>query len=98
MNSTAIYPGTFDPLTLGHYDLIERSAEIFQKVILAITTNPAKKAMFSVEERIVTARKVVQHLENVEVEDFEGLLIEYARARGVTVLIRGLRAYSDFEY
>ncbi|MDP6525145.1 MAG: pantetheine-phosphate adenylyltransferase [Kiritimatiellia bacterium] len=98
MNQLAIYAGTFDPMTLGHWDLIERSAEIFQNLILGVTTNPAKDPMFSTEERMDMARDVVKGLENVEVDTFEGLLIDYAKLRGSRVLIRGLRAYSDFEY
>ncbi|MDP6848416.1 MAG: pantetheine-phosphate adenylyltransferase [Kiritimatiellia bacterium] len=85
-------------MTLGHWDLIERSAEIFQNLILGVTTNPAKDPMFSTEERMDMARDVVKGLENVEVDTFEGLLIDYAKLRGSRVLIRGLRAYSDFEY
>ncbi len=98
MNQLAIYAGTFDPMTLGHWDLIERSAEIFQALILGVTTNPAKDPMFSTEERMDMARDVVKGLENVEVDTFEGLLIDYAKLRGSRILIRGLRAYSDFEY
>jgi len=93
----AIYAGTFDPLTLGHWDLIERSAEIFPTLILAVATNPSKNPLFSLEERIDMARNVVKDLDNVEVDTFEGLLIDYARFKNARVLIRGLRAYSDFE-
>ena len=98
MTKLAIYAGTFDPLTLGHVDLIERSAEIFQKVILAIAASTAKDVLFSMDERLAMASEVCGKYENVEVASFEGLLIDYARARGARVLIRGLRAYSDFEY
>ena len=94
----AIYAGTFDPLTLGHVDLIERSAEIFPQVILAIAVTTPKQTLFSTEERVAMAREVVQEYKNVEVESFDSLLVEYARKRGTRVLIRGLRAYSDFEY
>jgi pantetheine-phosphate adenylyltransferase len=95
----AIYAGTFDPLTLGHLDLIERSAEIFDRLLLAVAVSSLKETLFSVEERVAMIREVVKHLpSNVDVDSFEGLLIDYARAKGATVLIRGLRAYSDFEY
>lgn len=94
----AIYAGTFDPLTLGHVDLIERSAEIFGKLILAVVGESQKDAIFSEEERVAMAHEVVCDLDNVEVDSFDGLLIDYARARDARVLIRGLRAYSDFEY
>jgi pantetheine-phosphate adenylyltransferase len=94
----AIYAGTFDPLTLGHMDLIERSAEIFDRLILAVAEEPPKDQLFEPEERVAMAREVVKGLANVEVESFNGLLVEYARRRRATVLIRGLRAYSDFEY
>ena len=98
MKSLAIYAGTFDPLTLGHVDLIERSAEIFDHMILAVAIQSPKDTLFSVEERVAITRQVVKNLPNVEVEAFDGLLIEYARKRSSSVLIRGLRAYSDFEY
>lgn len=98
MKSLAIYAGTFDPLTLGHVDLIERSAEIFDRLILAVAIQSPKDTLFSVEERVAITRQVVKNLPNVEVEAFDGLLIEYARKRSSSVLIRGLRAYSDFEY
>jgi pantetheine-phosphate adenylyltransferase len=98
MMNLAIYAGTFDPLTLGHTDLIERSAEIFDHLILAVVVEPPKDELFTVEERIAMAQEVVGDLDNVEVESFSGLLVEYARQKGAGVLIRGLRAYSDFEY
>ena len=98
MSLLAIYAGTFDPLTLGHLDLIERSAEMFDRVILAVAVHPPKNALFSVEERVAMMQEVVDGMPNVSVEFFEGLLIDYARARNCRLLIRGLRAYSDFEY
>jgi len=99
-NRIAIYAGTFDPLTLGHLDLIERSAGIFPQVIVAAAADTVKKTLFSAQERVEMIRQVVQRpgLENVEVEIFDGLLVNYARSREVSVIIRGLRAYSDFEY
>lgn len=98
MMGLAIYAGTFDPLTLGHWDLVERSAEIFGNLIIGVTTNPEKNALFSIEERMVMAREVVGGFGNVEVDTFDGLLIDYARRKKARILIRGLRAYSDFEY
>ncbi len=98
MTRLAIYAGTFDPLTLGHFDLIERSAEIFEQVILAVAAGGHKQTLFTVEERVVMAREVVQGFDNVHAEAFDGLLIDHARARQARILIRGLRAYSDFEY
>lgn len=98
MKTTAIYAGTFDPLTLGHYDLIERSAELFERVILAVAANEEKNPLFNPAERLDLARRAVAEFDNVQVESFEGLLIDFARAHGARVLIRGLRAYSDFDY
>jgi len=98
VNVLAIYAGTFDPLTLGHYDLIERSSELFERVVLAVAVNAEKNPLFSLEERMGLARSVVGQFGNVEVDSFNGLLIEYARRRGARILIRGLRAYSDFDY
>lgn len=97
---TAIYPGTFDPLTLGHVDLIERSSSIFDKVILAVAVDSPKNTLFSIRDRVRMGKEVVKELSlgNVEVSSFGGLLINYAKERGASVLIRGLRAYSDFEY
>lgn len=93
----AIYAGTFDPLTLGHLDLIERAAEIFDEVILAVAVQTAKQTLFDVEDRVAFTREAVQHIANVQVDSFDGLLVEFARSQGVSVLIRGIRAYSDFE-
>ena len=94
----AIYAGTFDPITFGHVDLIERSAELFDQLILAVAESSPKETLFTIEERVAMAREVTAGMENVEVDRFNDLLITYARARGVRILIRGLRAYSDFEY
>lgn len=98
MTRLAIYAGTFDPLTLGHYDLIERSSEIFDNVILAVAVSAPKATLFTTEERVDMAREIVADFSNVEVDSFRCLLVEYARRRQSRVLIRGLRAYSDFEY
>jgi pantetheine-phosphate adenylyltransferase len=98
MRRLAVYAGTFDPLTLGHVDLIERSAELFDQVILAVAQASPKETLFTMEERVAMAREVVRNMKNVTVDSFAGLLVEYARSKGARVLIRGLRAYSDFEY
>ena len=94
----AIYPGSFDPITYGHLDVLERGAEIFDKVIIAVSYNCNKNGFLEPEVRKELVRESVGHLENVEVDSFEGLTIEYARKQGACVLLRGLRAVSDFEY
>ncbi len=94
----AIYPGTFDPLTLGHLDVIERAARIFERLIVAVGVNVAKRPLFAIEERMAMVRDVVRDIPNVEVDSFDGLLVDYCRAKKVHALIRGLRAFSDFEY
>ena len=98
MNTTAVYAGTFDPVTLGHMDLIERSAEIFEHLVLAVAVDTTKKTLFSIDERVEMISHVTAGMENVEVDRFEGLLVSYVRASRARVMIRGLRAYSDFEY
>jgi len=99
MITTAVYAGTFDPLTLGHMDLIVRGAEMFERLILAVVIHPSKKDnMFNEKERMAMAKAVVRKIPNVEVDAFDGLLVAYARRKKINVLIRGLRAYSDFEY
>lgn len=94
----AIYPGSFDPITNGHLDILKNAAGIFDKVIIAVAHNGAKTGFLSVEERIELIKKSVVDINNVEVDSFEGLTIEYAKKRGANVLIRGLRAVSDFEF
>ncbi len=94
----AVYPGSFDPLTNGHLDIIERSVHIFDKVILAIAKENYKESLFSVEERIEMIAEALKGYETVEIEAFEGLLVQYAKKKGACALIRGLRAVSDFEY
>lgn len=96
--SKAVYPGSFDPFTNGHLDVTERTAAIFDEVIVAILINPDKHAMFSVEERTEMTREAVAHLPNVTVKSFEGLLVDFMRNERCRVIIRGLRALSDFEY
>jgi pantetheine-phosphate adenylyltransferase len=94
----AVYAGSFDPVTNGHLDLIERAAALFDRVIVAIGIHPTRKPLFSAEERISLLREVALHLPNVTVDSFDGLLIDYCRAHGARVIVRGLRAATDFEY
>ena len=94
----AIYPGTFDPLTLGHLDVIERAARIFDRLIVAVGVNASKQPLFSIEERLDMVQEIVKGMPNVEVDSFDGLLVEYCHKKKVYALIRGLRAFSDFEY
>ena len=96
--STAIYPGTFDPVTHGHTDLVARAARVFDRLIVAIAESPHKAPMFSLEERIDMTRNVLSGVDNVEVVGFDNLLIDFAADMGANVLVRGLRAVSDFEY
>ena len=98
MKVTAVYPGTFDPITHGHLDIISRGVRLFDEIIVALLENPDKEPLFPLDERIEILRTVVSHLPNVRVESFDGLLIDYARARGAQAIVRGLRALSDFEY
>ncbi len=93
----AIYPGTFDPITNGHIDIVRRATAIFDQVIVAVTTNPAKSPLFTVEERLEMARQALADIDNAVVDRFEGLLVDYARRVGAVAVIRGLRAVSDFE-
>ena len=96
--ATAVYPGSFDPITLGHLDIIKRTAAVFDKVIIGVLINKAKKPLFSIEERVELIKESVKSMSNVEVDAFEGLTINYAKKVGAEILIRGLRAVSDFEY
>ncbi|MBR9728632.1 pantetheine-phosphate adenylyltransferase [Shewanella intestini] len=98
MHRRAIYPGTFDPVTNGHADLIERAAKLFKHVIIGIAANPTKQPRFSLEARVALLSKVTEHLDNVEVVGFSGLLVDFAKQQDASVLVRGLRAVSDFEY
>lgn len=98
MNRAAIYAGTFDPLTRGHLDVIERAARIFPRLILAVARSTPKRTLFSLAQRLRIAREGTLYLPHVEVVAFDGLLVDYARAQGVQVLIRGIRAFSDFEF
>jgi len=94
----AIYPGTFDPITNGHIDIVDRARKMFDEVIISIAQNPKKTPLFSVEERKGMIRESIVSLENIEVDAFEGLLVQYASMRNAIAIIRGLRAISDFEY
>lgn len=94
----AVYPGSFDPVTLGHYDIIERTAKMFDKVIIGVLNNKAKSPLFSAEERVNMLKEVTASLPNVEVRSFEGLLIDFVRQCGAGIVVRGLRAITDFEY
>jgi pantetheine-phosphate adenylyltransferase len=95
---TAVYPGTFDPITNGHADLVERASRLFEKVIVAVAVNPDKQAAFPIETRVSLAREVLGHIENVEVCSFDNLLVDFLRQKDAGVILRGLRAVSDFEY
>lgn len=94
----AIYPGSFDPITFGHIDILKRAATIFDKVIIALAVNPDKDPLFSLDERRDMILEAVANIPNVEVADAEGLMVEFAKQKGAVALIRGLRAVSDFEY
>ncbi|MCI8836907.1 MAG: pantetheine-phosphate adenylyltransferase [Hungatella sp.] len=96
--ATAVYPGSFDPVTLGHQDIIERSSKIMDRVIVGVLNNSSKSPLFSVEERVNMLMGVVGHLPNVEVRSFDGLLVDFVRQCRADVIIRGLRAITDFEY
>ena len=98
MKRHAMYPGTFDPITNGHQDLVRRAAGIFDRVIVAIAANPNKAPLFSLDQRVDLARKVLADLPNVEVMGYAGLTVEFARKHGLSVVVRGLRAVSDFEF
>lgn len=93
-----IYPGSFDPITLGHLDVIERSSKIVDKLIIGVLNNSAKKSLFTPDERVEMIREVTKQIPNVEVESFSGLVVEYAELKQANILVRGLRAITDFEY
>ncbi|KIL73459.1 pantetheine-phosphate adenylyltransferase [Bacillus badius] len=98
MASIAVCPGSFDPITNGHLDIIQRGAKIFDKVYVVVLSNSSKKPLFSVEERKELISEVITHLPNVEVDSYNGLLVDYAKERDAKAILRGLRAVSDFEY
>jgi len=97
-NTSAIYPGTFDPITLGHADLIARASQLFGRVVVAVAASPGKQPVFTLDERLAMARRALADLSGVEICPFEGLLVELARQKQARVILRGLRAVSDFDY
>ena len=98
MKRSVVYPGTFDPITNGHQDLVRRAASVFERVIVAIASNPNKAPMFPLEQRVALAKQVLADIRNVEVMGYVGLTVDFARANDVQVVVRGLRAVSDFEF
>jgi pantetheine-phosphate adenylyltransferase len=98
MKKIAVYPGSFDPITFGHLDIINRALKIFDEVVIAVARNERKSPLFSVEERVDLIKSVMKQNERVKVDTFDGLLVDYARSRKAQAIIRGLRAISDFEY
>jgi pantetheine-phosphate adenylyltransferase len=98
MNRIAIYPGSFDPVTNGHLDILERGLTLFDKIIVAILINPGKASLFSVQERAEMLAESTKKLKNIEIDQFDGLLVDYAKMRNAQAILRGMRAVSDFEY
>jgi pantetheine-phosphate adenylyltransferase len=98
MGLTALCPGTFDPVTNGHLDIIERAAQRFDALVVGVLDNPSKQPLFTVEERVTLLKEVTQDLANVEIASFSGLLVDYAKSRGIGLVVKGLRAVTDFEY
>jgi pantetheine-phosphate adenylyltransferase len=97
VTSIALCPGTFDPVTHGHLDIIGRAAGLFEHVVAAVVQNPAKEPLFSVEERVTMLKEAVSELPNVEIDSFSGLLVDYARDKGIPIVVKGLRAVSDYD-
>lgn len=98
MNQSAVCAGTFDPITLGHLDVIERAARIFPRLVIGVATKTGKNPLFNLDERMELIRQSTEHLPGVEVESFGGLLVDFSQSKGIRVIVRGLRAFSDFEY
>lgn len=94
----AVYPGSFDPITNGHLDIIERASRVYDKVVVGVLNNISKKPLFTSEERVEMIENVTRHLGNVEVDTFTGLLVDFAKSKGATVIVKGLRTVADFEY
>lgn len=95
---TAVYPGTFDPVTNGHIDIIKRASKIFDKLIVVVAIHPEKKTLFTIDERLEMLKKTLKHLKNVEIDYWDGLLVDYIRKTKTNAIVRGMRAISDFEY
>ena len=98
MKKTAVYPGSFDPVTYGHIDIIERASKICDRLIIGVLNNSTKVPLFSTDERVKMLEEVTKHLDNVEIKTFDGLTVDFARENGACVMVRGLRAVTDFEY
>ena len=98
MNQSALCAGTFDPITMGHLDVIERASRIFPRVVIGVAASPGKNPLFSPEERVELVKDCTSHLTGIEVQNFNGLLVDFAESKEVKVIVRGLRAFSDFEY
>jgi pantetheine-phosphate adenylyltransferase len=98
MTQVAIYPGTFDPITLGHLDVMKRAAHIFSRLVVAVAENPRETLWFNLEERLALVRESTAGISNIEIMPFDGLLVQFARAQKIHTLVRGLRAFADFEY
>ena len=96
--AVAVYPGSFDPVTLGHIDILERTSQVFEKIVVAVVHNVTKEALFTLDERVELIKNSVKHLPNIEVACFNGLLADFLKAKEATVIIRGLRSITDFEY
>jgi pantetheine-phosphate adenylyltransferase len=98
MGLIALCPGTFDPVTNGHIDIIQRASRCFERVVVAVLENPAKDHLFSTDERVAMLKEAVAEMENLEVDSFSGLLVDYASARGIRIIVKGLRAVTDFDF
>ena len=98
MLKTVVYPGSFDPITFGHLDIIDRASKIFSKVIISVVHNKRKSTLFSLEERVIMIQKILENRPNIEVMGFEGLLVDFVKENNSNIIVRGLRAISDFEY
>lgn len=98
MNEAALVAGTFDPITMGHLDVIERASRIFPRVVIGVATSSGKNPLFSLDERIDLVKQATAHLSGIEVDPFSGLLVDFTESKGIHVIVRGLRAFSDFEY
>jgi pantetheine-phosphate adenylyltransferase len=98
LSRIVIYPGSFDPFTFGHLDIIERGSKVFDKMVVAVAHNVSKKTTFSIEERVEIIEEVFKNNDKVEVDSFKGLLVDYSKSKGTNIVLRGMRSFSDFEY